>query len=110
MALVRVSVPRDIFVTSGSSRYARIAAIATGIRIGWRKLMTLAPAQITAATMTARTTTKQAVNAAHIILRCQSVGYSFISQHYRNVGVGCLVSIIRSSISAHSLGGIGLFR
>jgi hypothetical protein len=29
--------------------------------------------------MTTRTTTKQAVNAAHIILRCHSVGYSFIS-------------------------------
>src|SRR5215475_11121313 len=78
MALVRVSVPRDIFVTSGSSRYARIAAIATGIRIGWRKLMMLAPAQITAATTTTRTTTKQAVNAAHITLRCHGVGYSFI--------------------------------
>ena len=41
--------------------------------------MMLAPAQIPAAMMTTRTTTKQAVNAAHIILRCHSVGYSFIS-------------------------------
>ena len=41
--------------------------------------MMLALVQITATTTTARTTTKQAVNAAHIILRCHGVGYSFIS-------------------------------
>jgi hypothetical protein len=34
----------------------------------------LALAQITAATMTTRMTTKHAVNAAHIILRCHGVG------------------------------------
>src|SRR5439155_25828642 len=52
--------------------------MATGIRIGWRKLMTLAAAQITAATMMTRRTTKQAVSAAHIVLRCQGVGYCFM--------------------------------
>jgi hypothetical protein len=51
-----------------------MAAIATGIRIGWRKLMILAPAQMTAPRMMMRTTTKHAVNAAHIILRCHGVG------------------------------------
>src|SRR6266446_7991726 len=85
IALVRVSGPRDIFVTSGSSKYVRIAAIATGIRIGCRKLMILAPAQITAARIAIRTTTKNAVRAAHIVLRCQGVGYSFISQRHQNV-------------------------
>ena len=39
-----------------------------------------APAQITGATMTTGITMKQAVNAAHIILRCHGVGYSFISE------------------------------
>src|SRR6267154_1076881 len=85
IALVRVSGPRDIFVTSGSSKYIRIAAIATGISIGCRKLMILAPAQITEAKIPIRTTTKNAVRAAHIILRCQGVGYSFISQRHQNV-------------------------
>src|SRR5436305_3522427 len=45
----------------------------------------LAPAQITAARITTRTMTKNAVSAAHIIWRCQGVGYSFISQPHRNV-------------------------
>src|SRR6266487_2192742 len=52
--------------------------MATGIRIGWRKLMTLAAAQITPPTTMTRRTTKQAVSAAHMVLRCQGVGYSFI--------------------------------
>jgi len=55
-------------------------AMATGIRIGCRKLMTLAAAQITAPTMMTRRTTKQAVSAAHIVLRCHGVGYSFMSR------------------------------
>ena len=42
--------------------------------------MMLALAQIIAAMMTTRTTTKQAVSAAHIILRCHGVGYSFLSE------------------------------
>ena len=50
-----------------------------------RKLMILAPVQITAARITIRTTTKNAVRAAHIILRCQGVGYSFISQRRQNI-------------------------
>src|SRR6266478_2999676 len=54
--------------------------MATGIRIGWRKLTTLAAAQITAPTMMTRRTTKQAVSAAHMVLRCQGVGYSFMSR------------------------------
>src|SRR5436305_12872124 len=45
----------------------------------------LAPAQITAARITTRTMTKNAVSAAHIIWRCQGVGYSFISQPHRDV-------------------------
>src|SRR6266536_558115 len=53
--------------------------MATGIRIGWRKLMMLAAVQITAPTTTMRRTTKHAVSAAHIVLRCQGVGYSFMS-------------------------------
>src|SRR6266516_344342 len=54
--------------------------MATEIRIGWRKLMTLAAAQITAPTMMTRRTTKHAVSAAHMVLRCQGVGYSFMSR------------------------------
>src|SRR5213592_1222284 len=57
--------------------------MATGIRIGWRKLMTLAAAQITAPTMMTRRTTKQAVSAAHMVLRCHGVGYSFMSRFQR---------------------------
>jgi len=57
--------------------------MATGIRIGWRKLMTLAAAQITAPTMMTRRTTKQAVSAAHMVLRCHAVGYSFMSRFQR---------------------------
>src|SRR5207245_9780445 len=57
--------------------------MATGIRIGWRKLMTLAAAQITAPTMMTRRTTKQAVSAAHIVLRCHGVGYSLMSRFQR---------------------------
>src|SRR5213596_3155091 len=57
--------------------------MATGIRIGWRKLMTLAAAQITAPTMMTRRTTKHAVSAAHMVLRCQGVGYSFMSRFKR---------------------------
>src|SRR5437667_12785507 len=57
--------------------------MATGIRIGWRKLMTLAAAQTTAPTMMTRRTTKHAVSAAHMVLRCQGVGYSFMSRFKR---------------------------
>src|SRR6266478_3397613 len=52
--------------------------MATGIRIGWRKLTMLAAVQIAAPTTTMRRTTKQAVSAAHIVLRCHGVGYSFM--------------------------------
>src|SRR6266403_3375867 len=52
-----------------------MAAIATGIRIGWRKLMTLAVTHITDAAVTMRKTIKSAVSAAHIVCRCQRVGY-----------------------------------
>ena len=52
--------------------------MATGIRIGWRKLMMLAAVQIAAPTTTMRRTTKQAVSAAHMVLRCHGVGYSFM--------------------------------
>src|SRR6266478_4004559 len=52
--------------------------MATGIRIGWRKLTMLAAVQIAAPTRTMRRTTKQAVSAAHIVLRCHGVGYSFM--------------------------------
>src|ERR1700730_375273 len=40
--------------------------------------MTLAAAQITAPTIMTRRTTKQPVSAAHIVLRCHGVGYSFM--------------------------------
>src|SRR5439155_8322643 len=93
-ALVRLSVPRDIFVTSGSSRYMRITAMATGIRIGWRKLMIFAPAQITAQRTTTRRSTKQAVSAAHIILRCQGVGYSFMLHFQRPTSNGRYVGFV----------------
>ncbi len=59
--------------------------MATGIRIGWRKLTTLAAAQITAPTMTTRRTTKQAVSVAHMVLRCQGVGYSFMFGETPNI-------------------------
>src|SRR5947208_15419285 len=52
--------------------------MATGIRIGWRKLMTLALAQITVPMIRTRRTTQKAVSAAHIILRCHGVGYSLM--------------------------------
>ena len=52
--------------------------MATGMRIGWRKLMTLAAAQMAVPTITTRRTTQQAVSAAQIILRCHGVGCPFI--------------------------------
>ena len=52
-----------------------MAAIATGIRMGWRKLMRFASTQIADPTMTMRRTTKKAESAAHIVLRCHGVGY-----------------------------------
>src|ERR1700757_4421105 len=57
--------------------------MATGIRIGWRKLMMLAAVQIAAPTTTMRRTTKQAVSAAHMVLRCHGVGYSFMLEAQR---------------------------
>ena len=54
-----------------------MAAIATGIRIGWRNATTFAPTQTTVPTMMKSTTTKIAVSEAHIVLRCQGVGYFF---------------------------------
>lgn len=39
----------------------------------------LAAAQIVAPTTTTSRTTKQAVSAAHMVLRCHGVGYSFMS-------------------------------
>src|SRR3954463_7878619 len=56
-----------------------ITAIATGIRIGWRNAITVTPAQITDPTTITSKTTKIAVSDAHIVLRCQSVGYLIIS-------------------------------
>src|ERR1700731_1121106 len=53
-----------------------MAAIATGIKIGCRKLIIFAPTQTTAPAMTIRKTTKSAVSAAHIVFCCQGVGYS----------------------------------
>src|SRR5438270_6759656 len=58
--------------------------MATGIRIGWRKLTMLAAVQIAAPTTTMRRTTKQAVSAAHIVLRCHGVGYSFMLDGQRS--------------------------
>src|SRR5436190_22234581 len=52
--------------------------MATGIRIGWRKLMTLALAQITVPIITMRRTTQKAVRAANITLRCHGVGQSLM--------------------------------
>src|ERR1043166_1708998 len=74
-AFVRLRPPREIFVTSGSSRYARITAIATGIKIGWRKAMRLAATQIAEPAITMSRTTKIADSAAHMIFFCQAVGY-----------------------------------
>ena len=68
--------------------------MATGIRIGWRKLMTLAAAQITAPTMMTRRTTKQAVSAAHIVLRCHGVGYSFMSRSALDVASAHYVGLV----------------
>ena len=48
--------------------------MATGIRIGCRKAMTLAETQITEAAILMRKTTKKAVRAAHMVFRCQAVG------------------------------------
>src|SRR6266540_503288 len=70
--------------------------MATGIRIGWRKLMIFAPAQITAPRTTTRRSTKQAVSAAHIILRCQGVGYSFMLRFLRPTLNGHYVGFVFS--------------
>jgi len=48
--------------------------MATGIRMGWRKLTILALAQITVPMIRMRRTTQKAVSAVHIILRCHGVG------------------------------------
>src|SRR5438132_11765560 len=55
-----------------------MAAIATGIKIGCRKLIMFAPTQMTAPATTIRKTTKRALSAAHIVFCCQGVGYSLI--------------------------------
>src|ERR1700736_2583601 len=55
-----------------------MAAIATGIKIGCRKLIIFAPTQTTAPAMTIRRTTKSAVSAAHIVFCCHGVGYSLM--------------------------------
>jgi hypothetical protein len=54
-------------------------AIATGMRIGWRKAITFAPTQTTVLTITMRRRMKTAVRDAHIVFRCQGVGYLFTS-------------------------------
>ena len=54
-----------------------MAAIATGIRIGWRNPIRFAPSQTTVLTIPTRMTTKIAVSEAHIVFRCQGVGYFF---------------------------------
>src|SRR5207245_3926236 len=78
--------------------------MATGIRIGWRKLTIFAPAQTTAPRTTTRRSTKQAVSAAHIILLCQGVGYSLMLRSQRptstvqhqtsNAGVQCWAIVL----------------
>ena len=55
-----------------------MAAIATGIRIGWRKAINLPPIQTTEPMMPMSTTTKSAESAAHMVLRCHGVGYLFV--------------------------------
>src|ERR1700750_2584325 len=52
-----------------------MTAIATGIRIGWMNPETLAVIQTTEQPIVMRTTMKNAVSAAHIVFRCQAVGY-----------------------------------
>ena len=55
-----------------------MTAIATGIRIGWIKLTTFATIQMTEHAIVISTTMKTAVSVAHIVLRCQGVGYFVI--------------------------------
>src|SRR5260370_5794444 len=55
-----------------------MAAIATGIKIGCRKLIIFAPTQSTGPAMTIKKTTKKTVSAAHIVFCCQGVGYSLM--------------------------------
>src|SRR6266446_668658 len=55
-----------------------MAAIATGIKIGCRKLIMFAPTQTTAPATTIRKTTKRVLSAAHIVFCCQGVGYSLM--------------------------------
>src|SRR5439155_284431 len=73
--------------------------MATGIRIGWRKLTIFAPAQTTAPRTTTRRSTKQAVSAAHIIFRCQGVGYSFMLRFQRPTSNGHYVGFVFSGKS-----------
>src|SRR5687768_11997744 len=80
-ALVRLTPWALIQVTSGFRRYARITAMATGMRIGWRKPTIFATNQMTEQPMVMSRTTKTVVSAAHIILRCQTVGY-FVIRSY----------------------------
>jgi len=67
IAFVRVNRRALRCVTSGSSKYARIAAIAIGIRMGWRNAINLTPSQMTEAMMPTSTTTKKAERAAHMV-------------------------------------------
>src|SRR6267142_4751882 len=71
--------------------------MATGIRIGWRKLTILALAQITVPMIRIRRTTQKAVSAAHIILRCHGVGYSlmFIARTPRVTGLDSSLLVVR---------------
>src|SRR4029077_4962428 len=68
--------------------------MATGIRIGCRKLMILALAQITVPMITMRRTTQKAVSAAHITLRCHGVGYSLIFVVRTSGGTGFDLSLL----------------
>ena len=54
-------------------------AMATGIKMGWRKAMRFAATQIAEPAITIRRTTNTLESAAHMILRCQGVGYLFIA-------------------------------
>src|SRR5438094_10669844 len=61
--------------------------------------MTFAAAQITAPSTTTRRSTKQAVSAAHIILRCHGVGYSVILRFLRPTSNGHYVGFVFSGKS-----------
>ena len=63
-----------ILATTGSKRKAATPAMAKGMRIGWRKLITVESSQISPTAIAPMVTTEKVARAPHMVFRCQRVG------------------------------------